>query len=99
MNSTRRWLFAFLALEGAGLVLGLLIPGGEATLHGILLSLAALLLLFPGSILAVMLNTHLLPQHILQSQREESNVNVLTAVVLNCVLLGVLSAVFRRRKP
>jgi hypothetical protein len=97
VDTKRRLLFTCLALQAVGLFLGLLIPLGEATLHGILLLIATIVLLFPGSVLAVLLNAQILPQQVIQSQRVDSVVNLFTAVVLNCLLLGVVTAILRRR--
>jgi hypothetical protein len=80
-----------------GLLLGLIIPPGEATAHGILLLVATVVLLFPGSLLAVLLNSRMLSHQVIQSQTKESMVNVVTAVVLNCLLFFVVTAVLKRR--
>jgi hypothetical protein len=98
VDTKRRLLFTFLALQGMGLLLGIFIPSGEATLHGILLLIATVILLFPGSVLAVLLNAYILPQQVVQLQRVDSIVNVLTAVILNCLLFGLVSVILRRRK-
>lgn len=97
MDTKRRLLFTFVAVQGVGLLLGIFIPPGEATLHGILLFIGTVILLFPGSILAVLLNAHILPNHVVQSQTIGSIVNVFTAVVINCLLFGLVSAIARRR--
>jgi hypothetical protein len=98
VDTKRRLLFSCLALQAVGLLLGLLIPPGEATVHGILLLIATVVLLFPGSVFAVLLNAQILPQRVIQSQRVDSIVNVVTAVVLNCLLFGVVAAILRRRR-
>lgn len=97
MNRKRRTLFIFVVLQGTGLLLGLSIPPGEATVHGILLLIATAMLLFPGSVLAVLLNSRVLPHQILQSQTEDSIVNVVTAVVLNCLLFGMMAVILKRK--
>jgi hypothetical protein len=97
MTTQRRLLLTCLAIEGTGLVLGLMIPPGEATLHGTLLLIATVILLFPGSVLAVPLTTHILPRYIVQSQGLDSAINVVTAVLLNCLLFGLVTAILRRR--
>jgi hypothetical protein len=97
MTNQRRLLLTCLAIEGTGLVLGLMIPPGEATLHGTLLLIATVILLLPGSILSVPLTTHILPRHIVQSQRLDSDINVITAVLLNCLLFCLVAAFLKRR--
>ena len=97
MTTQRRLLLTCLAIEAIGLVLGLMIPPGEATLHGTLLLIATMILLLPGSIVSAPLTAHILPRHIVQSQRLDSAINVVTAVILNCVLFALVSAILRRR--
>jgi hypothetical protein len=97
MTTPRRLPLTCLVIQGTGLVLGLMIPPGEATLHGTLLLIATVILLLPGSILSVPLTTHILPRHIVQSQRLDSDINVITAVLLNCLLFGLVTAILRQR--
>ena len=97
MTTQRRLLLTCLVIQGTGLVLGLMIPSGEETLHGTLLLIATVILLLPGSILSVPLTTHILPRYIVQSQRMDSDINVVTAVLLNCLLFGLATAILRRR--
>jgi hypothetical protein len=98
-STLRRLIFSCLAIQGVGLILGLIIPPGEATIHGIVLLIATVILLFPGSIAAVPLTTLILPRHIVESQREDSILNLFTAIALNCLLLGIVAGFLRRRKP
>ena len=97
MTTQRRLLLTCLVIQGTGLVLGLMIPSGEETLHGTLLLIATVILLLPGSILSVPLTTHILPRYIVQSQRLDSDINAVTAVLLNCLLFGLATAILRRR--
>jgi hypothetical protein len=97
MTTQRRLLLTCLVIQGTGLVLGLMIPSGEETLHGTLLLIATVILLLPGSILSVPLTTHILPRYIVQSQRMDSGINVVTAALLNCLLFGLATAILRQR--
>jgi hypothetical protein len=91
-------IFIFVALQVTGMLAGFATPLGEMTVHGMILFVMTLILLFPGSLLAIPLTSVLLPREVIESQRTDSILNILTAVLLNSILFWIITAILRRRE-
>jgi hypothetical protein len=92
-----RTVLIFVALQVAGMLAGFVTPLGEMTAHGIILLVMTLILLFPGSLLAIPLTSVLLPREVIESQRTDSILNILTAVLLNSILFWIITAILKHR--
>jgi ABC-type dipeptide/oligopeptide/nickel transport system permease subunit len=98
VNIKRRTILVLVALQVIGMFVGFGTPLGEMTVHGIILFVMTLILLFPGSLLAIPLTSVLLPREVIESQRTDSILNILTAVLLNSILFWIITAILKRRE-
>ena len=97
MHIKHRTIPIFVALQVMGMLVGFGTPLGEMTAHGIILFVMTLILLFPGSLLAVPLTSMLLPREVIESQRTDSILNIVTAVLLNSIVFWIITAILKRR--